>query len=144
MHRDEVTLRRHCGADFGDMSPVTANARLCEQCSTRVHDLTDPDVPAANPTAERRCIRYVYDARGELVRGDVPAGAAIIPARKLLTKKRRERWLAVAAVASFPLLLEACGEDIGPGYGDAGADADADAKADLDARVTADAGIGRD
>ena len=67
----------------------------------------------------------------------------IVPARALLTKKRRERWLAIAAVASFPLLLEACGEDIGPTM-DAGADADADASTGTDARTKADAGIAND
>jgi hypothetical protein len=145
MHRDDVPLRKHCGADFGEMTPIAPDARRCEQCSTPVHDLTNPEVPTHEQTSARRCIRYLYDARGDVIRGALPAGAIIIPARKLLTKRRRERWLAIASVAAFPLLLEACGEDIGPAS-DAGADADADAgtDGDVNARVTADAAVGRD
>src|SRR6188508_872706 len=111
MHRDKVALSKHCPADFGEMRPLSTGARLCEHCSTPVHDLTDEAVAARKQPGERRCIRYLYGANGEVVRGSLPTGAVIVPARALLTKKRRERWLATAAVATFPLLLEACGDE---------------------------------
>ena len=73
MHRDKVALTKHCPADFEEMRPLSAGARLCAHCSTPVHDLTDEAVAAQKQPGERRCIRYLYGKGGEVVRGSLPA-----------------------------------------------------------------------
>jgi hypothetical protein len=55
------------------------------------------------------CVRYLYDSRGNIHFGSVPPDAVVVPARALLSKKSARTWLAVASMASVPVLLEACG-----------------------------------
>lgn len=85
----------------------------------------------------RHCVRYVYDAHGNVLFDPLPEGAQIVPARALLTKRSQRAWLAVAAVAAFPLFLEACG-GVAPLDRDDGGTEGADATdAGADGRVTA-------
>jgi hypothetical protein len=62
-----------------------------------------------------------------------PADATIVPAKALLSKAQKTRWLAAAALAAVPIVFEACGgngggfenlpaNDAGPDGADGGAD----------------------
>lgn len=140
-----IAIDTPCGADFASMTPLARRERLCTACDRKVHDLsgrTDEEVRALL-AAGPACIRYLYDANGQRI-DELPPGAALVPARSLLSHRSTQRWLRAAALASSAIVFEACGGNDGgrrfadpsgmPGYGapateldtneeDAGADA---------------------
>lgn len=84
-------------------------ARFCGSCSKLVHDLsamTEQEARALlSQTTEQLCVRYLYDAAGEI--WFEPTRAALVDARALTKKGRRS--LAAGAVAAVPMLFQACG-----------------------------------
>ena len=128
------------------MTPEGDRARRCASCATLVHDLSSMSEADARATlaSQQACVRYLYDGDGNVTFGPPSRDAIIVPAGALLTKARRQRWLAIASVAALPLLLEACGPGDAPvtRTEDAGTDEDEE---DSDARAAfeiADAAIG--
>lgn len=115
MHRRDVPIITPCGADWSAMSPVEARKRLCADCNKHVHDISKMSegevraLVAGGPA----CVRYLYDVHGNVIFGDAPANARVVPASSLVSKVARSKWLAAAAIAATPLLFEACGG--GPG-----------------------------
>lgn len=100
-----------------------------------------PEDARASVESGGRCVRYLYDREGNVVFGEPPPDALVVPAAALLSKKARLKWLAVASIAALPVLLEACG-GVGPhdsddaGVDDGGADGeDGRAFQPADARV---------
>lgn len=138
MHRRDVPIHTPCGADWSEMTPTEARARLCAECNKVVLDLstrTESEVRAlvgGGPV----CVRYLYDVHGNVLLDGAPPRARVIPAGELLSKTKRSRWLAAAALAAVPIVFEACGGN-GGGFegpwtedaGDAG-DSGSDAKGD--------------
>jgi len=112
----KVPLAFPCGADFASMNPAGARARLCEACDTVVHDLsslTEKEAEALlGATSQRLCVRYLYDATGEVwFRDQLEAVSArqTIPARALVRSKRAARAVLSACAIALPVLTEACG-----------------------------------
>lgn len=93
------------------MKPGSGTARVCADCATVVHDLSAiPDDDARRAlAASAQCVRYLYDARGNVVGNARASRATVVPASALLSKRARRRWVAVASLSAAPLLLEACG-----------------------------------
>jgi hypothetical protein len=86
-------------------------ARLCEQCDKLVHDLSGMTERAARallrgPRNEGLCIRYLRDRDGNIWFGDSP-DPILSPSR--LVVRRIAAAAGVAALASAPALIEACG-----------------------------------
>jgi len=111
MHRRDVPIHTPCGADWSRMTPAEARTRLCAQCNKTVHDLSTRSeeeirtMLGAGPV----CVRYLYDLHGNVLLAGAPSGATIIPAKALLSKAQKTRWLAAAALAAVPIVFEACG-----------------------------------
>lgn len=88
--------------------------RSCTACDRKVHDLSgcsDDEVRALLATGPA-CIRYLYDASGRRLH-ELPEGATLVPARALLSRRNRQRWLRAAALANAVIVLEACGGNDG-------------------------------
>ena len=153
MRRNDLPLDSPCHADFAamptvDLADPTQRGRLCAACDTVVHDLSSMTEASAKRllarTEGRLCVRYLYDAHGEIVFGDRwPEAAPVVPTANL-TARTKSRLVGAALLAA-PLLLEACG-GIGPresrapmpmAPSDAGA---AEVDAQPDAGVDAEAG----
>jgi hypothetical protein len=146
MNRRDVPITTPCGADWTEMTPKGARARLCAACDKVVHDLSAMDEDSVNGllAAGPACVRYLYDAHGRVL-FDVPANARIVPASALLSKAARSKWLALAAVAASAIVFEACGGNNGLNdhqqndpSSDAGARRQDDAVPSSPARVPAD------
>jgi hypothetical protein len=111
MKRSEAAIATPCGADWKSMQP-RGTARLCATCDRLVHDLsalTEREARALlrKPPAEGLCVRYLYDAVGNVWFGDDPAHG-VIPRARLL-RRRASTAAAVTALSLVPLLTEACG-----------------------------------
>ena len=118
MKESEIPIHTPCGADWSKMSAVEAKARLCKDCDKVVRDvgkMSEGEVRAALSNGPV-CVRYLYDAHGNVIFGDAPLGATVVPASALLSKVMKSKWLAAAALAAVPLVFEACGGNDG-GYG---------------------------
>ncbi len=150
MQASAVAITTPCGADWTEMSPRGARARLCAACDKVVHDLSAMDEDAVRElvAAGPACVRYLYDVHGRILFGGPPAGAKVIPASSLLSKAARSKWAAMAAVAASAIVFEACGgNDGGRGYTeerDAGPAPKATPAPAPVERVPADAGIADD
>jgi hypothetical protein len=112
--RPPITIDTPCGADFASMTPVAQRQRLCRACDKQVHDLSgrSDDEVRALLTAGPVCIRYLYDANGRIVH-QLPRNATLVPARALLSRSDRQRWMQAAAIATSALVFEACGGNDG-------------------------------
>jgi hypothetical protein len=133
VHKRQAPIHFPCTADFASMRRVPGG-RFCETCREVVVDLSElgekgarTRLAAAHRGGERVCIRYVYDAGGAIVFGADAARARVVPEHALTRKLRRA--VALAATATVPLLVQACGGN-GGGFEfppDAAADAAGDA-----------------
>ncbi len=115
MKAKEIPIHTPCGADWSKMSAVEAKARLCKDCNKVVRDvgkMSEGEVRAALASGPV-CVRYLYDAHGNVIFGDAPLGATVVPASALLSKVMKSKWLAAAALAAVPLVFEACGGNDG-------------------------------
>lgn len=86
-----------CPRRYAEMKRKGETSRYCDECRKSVYDLsamTRAEAVALLASSCDLCVRYLYDLRGRPVHR--PSG-----------KKRV--WLAVAAMAAAPLLIEACG-----------------------------------
>lgn len=116
MKESEARLASPCGKDFRAMAPA-AGGRLCDTCAVVVRDLSsmrEADARTLLATAGngQLCVRYLYDANGEIAFADGRdvSQAAIVPAFRL---SRRARAQAAALLSASLVLFEACGG--GPG-----------------------------
>ncbi len=106
MRATEITIETPCGQDWQSMKPGDQK-RFCGECKKHVHDLSAMsraearDVLESRPT-EGLCVRYLYDAHGDIVFRDAP-----IPASFLSRAKR------LAAAAALPMSLAACSGAMG-------------------------------
>jgi hypothetical protein len=108
MRATEIPIASPCGQDWRTMKP-SDTARFCDSCKKHVHDLSamtpaDARSLLSSPPTEGLCVRYLYDARGDIVfRGaPVPAGMLV----------RAKRFAAAAVAVSLPMALAACSGSI--------------------------------
>jgi hypothetical protein len=105
MRTTDIPIASPCGADWRAMKPSDTK-RFCDACRKHVHDLsamTPEDARAllASPPTEGLCVRYLYDAHGDVVF----RGAPLLPTGILV---RARRVAKVAAAAMLPMALAAC------------------------------------
>ncbi len=113
MKRDELPIASPCQADFASMSPVAAlreKGRFCGDCKKVVHDLSKMTAREARsllaaPKTEGLCVRYLYDAAGEIV---FQRELGIVPASELSRFARMARGAKIAVAVALPLSLTAC------------------------------------
>lgn len=91
--------------------------RLCSACDKTVHDLSamSADDARALLSGGPACVRYLYDANGNVLRGPVAQDARIVPASALLSRAAKSKWLAAAMMAASAIVFEACGGNNGMG-----------------------------
>jgi hypothetical protein len=105
MNRREIPIAAPCSADWKTMT-LADRGRFCGQCRKVVHELarlTEAEARRllASPPTEGLCVRYVHDARGEIVfRRDLIPSAALARAKRMAAA-------ALAGVA-FPLAATGC------------------------------------
>lgn len=111
MHRRDLRILTPCGADWASMTATEAKGRLCAACDKVVHDVSAMSERAAKESIGDgpACVRYLYDAHGNVFFGRPAEGTVIVPASSLLSKVAQRKWMAAAALAAVPMLLEACG-----------------------------------
>ncbi|HEX7667308.1 MAG TPA: hypothetical protein VF407_22405 [Polyangiaceae bacterium] len=81
--------------------------RFCDACKKHVHDLSSMTPPEARalldaPSAEGLCVRYLYDAEGNIL--FTPTDALIKPS----ALARARRFVTAAGALAIPLSLNAC------------------------------------
>lgn len=91
--------------------------RLCSACDKTVHDLSAMSAQDARAllASGPACVRYLYDASGNLLRGPLPPTTRIVPASALLSRAAKSKWLAAAMMAATAIVFEACGGNNGMG-----------------------------
>jgi hypothetical protein len=105
MRNTELPIAKPCTADWTTMT-LADRGRFCGQCSKVVRELAQMSEAEArellaSPPTEGLCVRYVHDARGEILfRPDV------VPAARL-ARVRRAAAVALAA-AALPLAVSGC------------------------------------
>jgi hypothetical protein len=112
MNTTELPIPRPCTADWTTMT-LADRGRFCGQCRKVVRELaqmTERDARAllATPPTEGLCVRYLHDAKGEIVfrRDDV------VPVARLA------RRVATAALAiALPVAASACATSADPRMG---------------------------
>jgi len=109
MQATEIPIESPCGADWRTMKP-SDKKRFCESCRKHVHDLSamtskDARELLASPPTEGLCVRYLYDAHGEIVFRDAPLASSMLV--------RAKRIAARAAAVAFPVALAACSSAMG-------------------------------
>jgi hypothetical protein len=112
MKVSEASLATPCDADFAAMVPLGRRARLCEQCTKVVHDLSSMTESEARTLLRRPrngdlCIRYLHDIHGNVWFGESPRSRTV-PATRL-ARRGLAALAGAAAIAAVPALLEACG-----------------------------------
>jgi hypothetical protein len=112
MKVSEASLATPCDADFAAMVPLGRRARLCEQCTRVVHDLSSMTESEARallrrPRNDGLCIRYLHDIHGNVWFGESPRSRTV-PASRLV-RRGLAAFAGAAAIAAVPALLEACG-----------------------------------
>lgn len=101
MQATDINIETPCGQDWQSMKPGDRK-RFCGECKKHVHDLSSMtqnearEVLQSRPT-EGLCVRYLYDANGDVVFRGAP-----MPASFLSRAKR------IAAAAALPMSLAAC------------------------------------
>jgi hypothetical protein len=108
MRATDIQIETPCGQDWQSMKPGDRK-RFCGDCKKFVHDLSSMTRAEAREVlhskpAEGLCVRYLYDAHGDVVFRDT------IPATFL---SRAKRIAAVAAAAALPMSLAACSGGLG-------------------------------
>jgi hypothetical protein len=103
MNTSEVPIASPCGQDWTTMKPGD-KGRYCGACKKTVHDLSaltkrEARALLAAPTTEGLCVRYLYDAHGDIAFTDT------VPASRLVCAKRA---LVAAAALALPMTLNAC------------------------------------
>ncbi len=106
MQATEIAIETPCGQDWQSMKPGDRK-RFCGECKKHVHDLSSMSRAEAREVLQSRpteglCVRYLYDAHGDVVFRDAP-----IPASFLSRAKR------IAAAAALPMSLAACSGSMG-------------------------------
>ncbi|MGD0528319.1 MAG: hypothetical protein ABSE49_24500 [Polyangiaceae bacterium] len=105
MHRNDLPIASPCTVDWTTMT-LADRGRFCGDCKKVVRELAqlseaEARAMLASPPTEGLCVRYVYDATGEIVfRPDV------VPVARL-ARVRRAAAVALAA-ASLPLAVAGC------------------------------------
>jgi hypothetical protein len=104
MRTTDIPIASPCGADWRTMKPSDTK-RFCDSCKKHVHDLSamtagDARALLASPPTEGLCVRYLYDAHG-----DIAFRGAPLPPSMLSRAKRVAR---VAAGVALPVALAAC------------------------------------
>jgi hypothetical protein len=104
MRATEIPIASPCGADWRTMKP-SDRTRFCDACKKHVHDLSAMSAPEArallaSPPTEGLCVRYLYDAHGDIVFRSAP-----VPPTMLV---RARRAAVSAAAVAFPMALAAC------------------------------------
>ncbi len=94
MKHDELPIVSPCGADWEGMKPADIARRFCGACNKHVHDLSRMTQDEARrllvaPATEGLCVRYLHDARGEILFAQAPA--QLVPASRLSPVKRLPR-----------------------------------------------------
>jgi hypothetical protein len=113
MRRDDIQVKTPCGMDFAAMKAAGTTAgeikkRFCDACKTHVHDLSkmtkgEAKELLASDATEGLCVRYMYDASGNVVFAD--SNARLVAAGALV---RAKRFVAAAAALALPMTLNAC------------------------------------
>jgi hypothetical protein len=105
MHATDLSIASPCGADWRAMKP-SDKKRFCDTCRKHVHDLSAmPEDEAravlASPPLEGLCVRFLYDAHGDVVfrPREIVAPSLLVRAKRLAT---------YAVAAAFPVALTAC------------------------------------
>ena len=95
--------------DFDAMASAgpAAKKRFCAECKKHVHDLSKMSKREARALLEGEateglCIRYLYDARGDVVFAD---DAKLVAASAL---NRAKRFVTAAVALAMPISLTAC------------------------------------
>ena len=101
MRAADIEIETPCGQDWQSMKPGDRK-RFCDECKKHVHDLSSMTRTEAREVLESRpteglCVRYVYDAHGDIVFRDRPIAASF------LSRAKR-----IAAAAALPMSLAAC------------------------------------
>ena len=105
-----------------------ATKRFCGECKKHVHDLSRMTKGEARALLEGKateglCIRYLYDAHGDVVFAD---DRRLVPASALT---RAKRFVTAAAALALPMSLNACmGAYAGPRPAPTAAEAAAEAE----------------
>jgi hypothetical protein len=104
MRATDIPIASPCGADWRTMKPSDTK-RFCDACQKHVHDLSAMTPTAAkallsSPPTEGLCVRYLYDAHGEILFRDAP-----LPTGMLV---RAKRFATAAAAVALPMALAAC------------------------------------
>jgi hypothetical protein len=111
MRATDIPIASPCGADWRTMKPSDTK-RFCDACQKHVHDLSAMTPTAAkallsSPPTEGLCVRYLYDAHGEILFRDAP-----LPTGMLV---RAKRFATAAAAVALPMALAACSGSMGDG-----------------------------
>lgn len=108
MKRTDLDIASPCTQDWNTMT-TEGKKRFCDACKKHVHDLSQMSEPEARavvdaPPAEGLCVRYLYDAFGNVLFDMVDT--RIVPASRLV---RAKQTLAKgAAMAGLALSVTAC------------------------------------
>jgi hypothetical protein len=102
MRANDIPIASPCTVDWRTMKPSDTK-RFCETCKKHVHDLSsmtkvDARALLASPPTEGLCVRYLFDARGEIVFRPIPATML----------SRAKRFATAAAAVSLPMAIAAC------------------------------------
>jgi hypothetical protein len=100
MRATDIHIESPCGADWQSMKPGDRK-RFCDACKKHVHDLSAMSKDEArevlsSPPTEGLCVRYLYDAHGDVVFRDTPMPASFL--------SRAKRFAAL----TLPMGLAAC------------------------------------
>lgn len=108
MKRTDLEIASPCTQDWNTMT-AEGKKRFCDQCKKHVHDLSQMSEPEARavldaPPAEGLCVRYLYDAFGNVLFDMVDT--RIVPANRLVRAK--QALAKGAAMAGLALSVTAC------------------------------------
>lgn len=109
MKRQDLAIASPCAMDWNTMT-AEGRKRFCDACKKHVHDLSSMKEAEAvallqKPPAEGLCVRYLYNAYGEVLFDMVDT--RIVPASRLVRARRALE--SGAAAAGVALSLAACG-----------------------------------
>lgn len=111
MHKNELPISTPCGVDWNGMTKTEARARLCAHCDKLVHDISAMSEPEARGVLAKgpACVRFLYDADGNVLFGKDAERPVLIRQSQLLRKVSQSRFAKMAALAGALVALEACG-----------------------------------
>jgi hypothetical protein len=108
MKRTDLEIASPCTQDWNTMT-AEGKKRFCDACKKHVQDLSQMSEPEAQavlaaPSAEGLCVRYLYDAFGNVLFDMVDT--RIVPASRLV--RARQTLVKGAAMAGMALSVTAC------------------------------------